>query len=374
MYTKTGKMNNQLLELPPAIESHNIETRAVLKKLATTHSALAELKGISSTIPNQQILIDTLSLQEAKDSSAIENIVTTQDEIYRSNYSRKTFSSSAAKEVHRYAEALKTSYHQVKEKGFVSMKMILAAQEVIEQNKAGIRNLPGTVLKNDMTGEIIYTPPQDYNTIVTLLDNLEKFINNTIAYDVDPLVKMAIIHVQFESIHPFYDGNGRTGRILNILYLIKEKLLDLPILYISRYVIRNRLDYYRLLQQVREQNSWEEWILYMLDAIETTAHSTVGTIKGIKSLMLEYKSKIRKEYPKMYSQDLINNLFRHPYTKIGWLEKDLGVTRLTARKYLETLVEEGMLEKIKAGRSNYYINQLLLELLVSGNNDRRASD
>ncbi len=360
-------MNNRLPELPPILEPSQIETRAVLKKLALAHAALAELKGISSTIPNQQILIDTLSLQEAKDSSAIENIVTTQDEVYQSNYSRRTFSSAAAKEVHHYAEALKTTYRQVRQKGFISMNMILAAQEVIEQNKTGIRKLPGTVLKNDLTGEVIYTPPQEYDFIFTLLGNLEKFINDIIPYDVDPLVKMAIIHFQFESIHPFYDGNGRTGRILNILYLIREGLLDLPILYISRYIIRNRADYYRLLQHVREKNTWEPWVLYMLDAVEITAHSTVETIKGIKSLMLEYKSKIRKEYPRMYSQDLINNLFRHPYTKIGWLEEDLGVTRLTARKYLETLVKEGLLKKVSVGRNNYYINPVLLEMLVKGN-------
>lgn len=360
-------MNNKIPALPPLLEPQEIETRAVLKKLATTHAALAELKGISSTIPNQQILIDTLTLQEAKESSAIENIVTSQDEIYRSNYSRRTFSSAAAKEVHRYAEALKISYRQVKENGFISMKMIISAQEVIEQNNAGIRKLPGTVLKNDLTGELVYTPPQDYDSIMALLVNLERFINGSIVYDVDPLIKMAIIHVQFESIHPFYDGNGRTGRILNILYLIKEGLLDLPILYISRYIIRNRPDYYRLLQNVRAQNTWEKWILFILDAIEITAGSTVETIKGIKRLMLEYKTVIRNKYPKMYSQDLINNLFRHPYTKIGWLETDLGVTRLTASKYLEILMEEGLLEKIRAGRNNYYINPVLLQLLVEGN-------
>jgi Fic family protein len=330
---------------------------------------LAELKGISSTIPNQQILIDTLSLQEAKDSSAIENIVTTQDEIYRSNYARQSFTSAAAKEVHRYAEALKTSYLQVKNADFITMKMILAAQEIIEQNKAGIRKLPGTVLKNDRTGEVIYTPPQDYETILALLDNLEKFINETIPYPVDPLVKMTIIHYQFESIHPFYDGNGRTGRILNILYLILEGLLELPVLYISRYIIRNRSEYYRLLQVVREQYDWEEWVLYMLDAVETTARSTVETIKGIRTLMQDYKTKIREEYSKMYSQDLINNLFRYPYTKIGWLENDLGVTRLTATKYLELLKDGGLLEKVKAGRNNYYINPALLKLLVGKRND-----
>jgi Fic family protein len=364
-------MDEKLTELPPDIDPGIIESRRVLKKLATTHAALAELKGISSTIPNQQILIDTLSLQEAKESSGIENIVTTQDEIYRSNYSRRTFSSAAAKEVHRYAEALKINYKKVKLSGFISMNMIIAVQEVIEQNKAGLRKLPGTVLKNDLTGELVYTPPQDYDTIMALLSNLEKFINDTIPYEVDPLVKLAMIHFQFESIHPFYDGNGRTGRILNILYLIKEGLLDLPILYISRYIIRHRPEYYRLLQVVREQNTWEEWILYILDAIESTARSTIETIHGMKGLMLQYKSKIRTDHPKMYSQDLINNLFRHPYTKIGWLEQDLGVTRLTARKYLETLRQEGLLEKIKAGRSNYYINPVLLQILVQGNTNKQ---
>lgn len=359
---------NKLLVLPPSIEPHKLETRTVLKKLTTTRAALAELKGISSSIPNQQILIDTLSLQEAKDSSAIENIVTTQDEIYQSNFGLRTFSSAAAKEVHHYAEALKTGFRKVKQKGIININMILSAQQIIEQNNAGIRSLPGTVLKNDLTGELVYTPPQEYDTILELLSNLENFINESIMYDVDPLVKMAIIHYQFESIHPFYDGNGRTGRILNILYLIKEGLLDLPILYISRYIIHKRADYYRLLQQTREENSWEPWILYMLDAVEKTAHSTVEVIKGIKKLMLDYKRQIREKYPKMYSQDLINNIFRHPYTKIAWLENDLGVTRLTARKYLETLMEEGFLKKIKSGRNNYYINPMLLELLISGNN------
>jgi len=357
---------HDLVELPPKIKPEEIETRSVLKKLTTTRASLAELKGISSTIPNQQILIDTLALQEAKDSSAIENIVTTQDEIYQSNYTSQSFSSAAAKEVHNYAEALKKGFKQVKKNGFINLKMILSYQEIIEQNNAGIRKLPGTVLKNENTDEVVYTPPQEYDVILGLLGNLEKFMNEEQTYNVDPLVKMAIIHFQFESIHPFYDGNGRTGRILNILYLIKEGLLDLPVLYISRYIIGNRAEYYRLLQETREKNRWESWVLYMLDAVEKTAYSTVAVIKGMKKLMLEYKQHIRGKHPKMYSQDLINNLFRYPYTKIGWLEKDLGVSRLTARKYLEILVKENLLQKTKQGRNNYYINTALLQLLVGG--------
>lgn len=357
---------HDLVELPPKIKPEEIETRSVLKKLTTTRASLAELKGISSTIPSQQILIDTLALQEAKDSSAIENIVTTQDEIYQSNFNTQSFSSAAAKEVHNYAEALKKGFKQVKKNGFINLKMILSYQEIIEQNNAGIRKLPGTVLKNENTGEVVYTPPQEYDVILSLLGNLEKFMNEEQDYNVDPLVKMAIIHFQFESIHPFYDGNGRTGRILNILYLIKKGLLDLPVLYISRYIIGNRAEYYRLLQETREKNRWEPWVLYMLDAVEKTAYSTVAVIKGMKKLMLDYKQHIRGKYPKMYSQDLINNLFRYPYTKISWLEKDLGVSRLTARKYLEILVKENLLQKTKQGRNNYYINTALLQLLVGG--------
>lgn len=353
--------------LPPAISSQELETRTVLKKLTVTRAALAELKGISPSIPNQQILIDTLSLQEAKESSAIENIVTTQDEIYQSSFERNTFSSAAAKEVHHYAAALKKGFTQIKKDGIIRLKMILELQQIIEQNDAGIRKLPGTVLKNDITGEVVYTSPQDYETIKGLLDNLIGFMNGTIEYDADPLTKMAVTHFQFECIHPFYDGNGRTGRILNLLFLIREELLEIPVLYISKYIIQNRAEYYRLLQQTRESGTWENWILFVLDAVEKTAINTVATIKGIKELMQDYKHRIRGKYPKIYSQDLINNLFRHPYTRIGWLEKDLGVSRITAGKYLELLVEEGMLNKVKSGGKSYYINPSMMALLTSAN-------
>ncbi|WP_282782729.1 Fic family protein [Phaeodactylibacter xiamenensis] len=349
--------------LPPEISVESIESKKVLKKLTTARAALAELKGVAGTIPNEHILIDTLSLQEAKDSSAIENIVTTQDELYQSDYDQQTFANPASKEVHHYAAALKTGFSEVKELGIIRIGLLNRVQAAIEHNDAGIRQVPGTVLKNDLTGEVVYTPPQDYNQILALLDNLEGFINDTIGYEVDPLVKMAIIHYQFESIHPYYDGNGRTGRILNLLYLIKEELLSIPVLYISRYIIRHRQQYYQLLQQVREANDWESWTLYMLDAVEQTAKHTIRTVKGIHTLMMLYKKRIRGEQPKLYSQDLINNLFRHPYTRVDWLQRDLSVTRLTATKYLDTLVEMQLLEKIKKGRRNYYLNQGLLDLL-----------
>lgn len=351
-------------KLPPDIPIEEIETRAVLKKLNTTRSALAELKGTSATIPNEHILIDTLSLQEAKDSSGIENIASTHDELYRSNFRAQSFSSPEAKAVHSYAEALKNGFYEVREKGIITKNTILRIQETIEGNDAGIRVQPGTKLTNDRSSQVVYEPPQDHDTIVELIDNLVWFINENSAFDVDPLVKMAIIHHQFESIHPFYDGNGRTGRILNILYLVLYDLLTLPVLYISRYIIRNRQTYYQYLQQTRESNNWENWILYMLDAVETTAYQTVRKIHDINALMGRYKHQIRTELPNIYSQDLINNLFRHPYTRIAWLQDELDVVRRTARSYLEKLTEAGMLTKIKKGRNNYYINEPLFELLI----------
>ncbi len=351
-------------KLPPDIPIEHIETREVLKKLTRTRAALAELKGIAATIPNERILVDTLSLQEAKDSSAIENIVTTHDELYKSNYEANRFPSPAAKEVYAYSAALRAGFREVKERGLITLNTIIRMQEIIEDNQAGVREQTGTVLKNEQTGEVVYEPPQHHDEIMDLLDNLETFINEEERYEADPLVKMALIHHQFESIHPFYDGNGRTGRIINVLYLIKQGLLDLPILYISRYIIRHRQTYYKLLQQTRETEQWKPWMLFMLDAVEKTAWQTEAVIKEIKKLMLDYKHQIRDQYPNIYSQDLINNLFRHPYTKINLLKDDLQVHRLTARKYLETLVEEGLLNKIKSGRSNYYINGPLVKLLM----------
>lgn len=346
--------------LPP---EGSIETMKILRKLNEAHRFLAELKGVAASIPNERILIDTLSLQEAKDSSAIENIITTHDEIYQSDYTLKSFTSAAAKEVHRYAEALKLGFNEVKSKPIITINLILKMQEVIESNNAGFRKVPGTVLKNEQTGEIVYTPPQHPSEIKELMFNLEKFINDDELYEADPLTKMAIIHHQFESIHPFYDGNGRTGRIINILYLIKCELLDLPILYLSRYVIKNKSLYYQLLQDTREKNDWETWILYMLEGVSQTAKETIVLVNEIKKLMIEYKQSIRSKQPKIYSQDLLNNLFRHPYTKIEYIMSDLQVSRLTATRYLNLLTEINILEKIKIGRNNFYLNSRLFSLL-----------
>ncbi len=354
------QMNTMKLDKLPY--PFDLETIPVLKALPAAHAALAELKGIALTIPNQSILINTLGIQEAKDSSAVENIITTHDELYKSELQTNTNLSPAAKEVQNYIAALKRGYDLVLEKGLITESVILEVQQVLEKNSAGYRKLPGTALKNVQTGEIVYTPPQSYDEIVKLMANLEQYINDNDYQNIDPLIKMAVIHFQFESIHPFYDGNGRTGRILNILYLIKEQLQNVPILYLSNYIIRNKSEYYRLLQAVRDEEKWEDWLLYIIQGIEETATETIQLILKIKELMQSFKIKLRENY-KFYSHELLNNLFMHPYTKIEFLTDDLGVSRITAANYLNTLAEDGVLQKSRLGTTNYYINVELYQLL-----------
>ena len=353
------KSSNKLLPLPLDCD---VETKTVLKSLPSAHAALAELKGIASTIPNQSLLINTLGLQEAKDSSAIENIITTHDDLYKSELNLDSFKSLNAKEVQNYITATKTGFELILKTGLLTNRIVLKIQEVLEGNKAGFRKLPGTTLKNTSTGEIIYTPLQDPEEIKDLMSNLEKFINDQETCNFDPLVKMAIIHYHFESIHPFYDGNGRTGRIINILYLIQEKLQDLPILYLSSYIIKNKSDYYRLLQEVRIKNNWEEWLLFMIKAVDQTSRETIDLIIRIRELMMNYKRTLRDNY-KFYSQDLLNNLFNHPYTKIEFIQRDLNVSRITAANYLNQLTDDKLLTKKKLGTANYYINDPLFKLL-----------
>ncbi len=343
----------------------DVETKAVLKQAAKAHRRLAELKGVALTIPNEQILISTLTLQEAKDSSAIENIVTTHDEIFKAELYIENLRSPAAKEVQSYANALRKSFVLVRKNKILTINFILQIQEELEQNKAGFRKLLGTALKNQQTGKTVYMPPQDSDTILRLMQNLEAFINNDDLSDLDPLIKLAIIHHQFESIHPFYDGNGRTGRIINILYLVSKNLLEIPVLYLSRFVIENKGEYYRLLQSVRDENQWENWLIFMLTGIEQTAIQTIKLIENIKTLMMDYKKRIRSQFPKMYSQELLNSLFSHPYTKIEFVEESLGITRKTASSYLKELVEANLLELIKIGRSNFYLNKPLFDLFLN---------
>jgi Fic family protein len=341
----------------------DIESKTILKKLATTHRALAELKGIVSSIPNENILINTLGLQEAKDSSAIENIITTHDDIFKAELNLEGFKSLNAKEVQNYISALKKGFGLTSKNRILTNNDIIEIQSELEKNNAGFRKVPGTALKNTTTGEIIYTPPQDYNTILELMGNLEQFINDETLSDFDPLVKMAIIHYQFESIHPFYDGNGRTGRIINVLYLVMNELLDLPILYLSRYIIEHKGEYYKLLQEIRETDNWENWVMYLLIGVEQIAKETIILIGKIRELMFEYKYLLRENY-KFYSQDLLNNLFKHPYTKIEFIVNDLGVSRITASKYLTKLSNDGLLRKERLGTGNYYVNEKLIELLT----------
>ncbi|MDD2178123.1 Fic family protein [Acidovorax sp. D2M1] len=350
------------------LDAARFDTPAILKKLASSSRQLAELKGIAASIPNQGILINTLGLQEAKDSSEIENIVTTHDELFKDDVLPEAFANPAAKEVLRYRQALRVGFEQVRATGLLTANHIIQIQSELERNNAGFRKLPGTALK-DGAGQTVYTPPQDPAEIVALMGGLERFLNDPDVFAVDPLIKMALAHHQFESIHPFYDGNGRTGRIVNVLYLVKEGLLDIPVLYLSKHIVRTKADYYRLLQTVRDDDTWEDWVLYMLDAVEQTAAQTLATIHAIKTALFDYKHRIRAQH-KFYSQDLINNLFTHPYTKIDFLQRDLQVSRLTATKYLDALATSGFVQKQKIGRGNYYVNQALSTILLGQNEAR----
>jgi Fic family protein len=340
------------------------ETRAVLKKAAEAHRYLAEVKGVAATIPNEEILINTLTLQEARHSSEIENIITTQDDLYRAAVADEASIPPATKEVQDYATALRAGFRRVRQSRLIRLDDILIIQETLEKNQAGFRKLPGTALKNQTSGEVVYEPPQSATAIADLMVNLVAYINDDQLCDADPLVKMAIIHHQFESIHPFYDGNGRTGRIINMLYLVASDLLDLPILYMSRYLIQTKARYYEELQAVRDTGNWEPWLLYMLEGISQTARQTIDLISRIRELMQHTKHRMREECPKIYRQELLNNLFNHPYTKIEFVMDDLGVSRITATKYLDELVNTGLLDKTKVGRSNFYINTPLMRLFL----------
>ncbi|NSW92783.1 MAG: Fic family protein [Firmicutes bacterium] len=344
--------------LPPEAE---LETKRVLKQLLRSHRALAELKGFADMIPNKNILINAVTINEAKDSSEIENIITTHDELFKA-MSQENYNNPAAKEVINYRTALWHGYELVKEKKILTTNMIVEIQQLIEKNRAGIRKLPGTVLKNEATGEVVYTPPSGEKEILALMSNLEKYINDD--YDnVDPLIKLAVIHYQFETIHPFYDGNGRTGRIINVLYLILKELLDSPILYLSKYIIRNKSAYYRLLQEVRTKGGWEEWILFILEGIELTAEETLLLVKRINNVVEKTAEDIKDVLPKIYSRELVDLLFYEFYTKIVYIKKGLNVSRKTASAYLSSLEETGFLVSQKIGKERIYLNTRLFEVV-----------
>ncbi len=355
----------QTYEIPPLPPPADFETVAALRALANAHRRLAEVKGRAHSLPNPGVLIDTLSLQEALDSSEIEGIVTTRDELFQASLfpvARDT----AAKEVARYGAALRLGYEQMRERDLLlTTNLLIDLYRTIILRTDGLRVIAGTALFNEASGEVVYVPPQEADDIVRHMTALERFINDDAACDLDPLIKMAIIHHQFESIHPFSDGNGRVGRILNVLYLVRSGLLDLPILYLSRAINRSRGEYYRLLQAVREEGAWEAWVLYLLNAVAETARSTLRLVVGIDELMLAMKHEMRDKLPRLYSQDLLNNLFRHPYTKIEYVQHDLQVTRQTASRYLDQLTNEGFVTKEQTGRGNYYVNHRLAALLAT---------
>lgn len=367
---------NKDYQIPTLPLDFDFETKNILRQLSKSNRRLAELKGVALTIPNENILLSSLVLQEALDSSAVENIVTTSDELYRTELDIKgEISNAAAKEVLNYRQAMQVGFEMVRKKKLLTLNVVKQIQKELEHNNAGFRTVPGTKLKTSK-GDVVYTPPQTGEEVANYMSNLEKYINTQEFQDIDPLIKMAIIHHQFESIHPFYDGNGRTGRIISILYLVINDLLDLPILYLSRYITHNKTEYYRLIQQIRDTapcnfNEWEEWIVFMLKGVEETATETIRLVKSISALMAKYKSILKPLFGKQYKHELLNNLFFHPYTKIEFMERDMSVQRKTAAKYLDTIVEKtGLLQKQKLGRSNYYINTELMDLFVlRANND-----
>jgi Fic family protein len=352
--------------IPPLPPMGELETPAVLRAAALAHRRLAEVKGRATAIPNQGILIDTLSLQEARASSEIENIITTQEEMFQAAIFPEGPDHGPAKEVARYRDALKRGWDLMSQSQWLlTNNTIIEIFRVLKRHDGGFRETPGTALKNDATGDTVYVPPQDKNDIAAHMSALERFINDDGASDLDPLVKMAIIHHQFESIHPFPDGNGRIGRIINVLYLARTGLLNIPFLYLSRYITAHKADYYRLLQSVRDEGEWEPWLLFMLAAVAETSAETLRLIDGLAALMADYKKRIRDNHPRLYSQDLLNNLFRHPYTRIEFLADEVGVVRQTAARYLDELTAAGFLEKQTWGKHNFYINKPLVALFVT---------
>lgn len=349
---------NDLPLLPPA---KAIEDIAILKKTISASRALSELKGAITNLPNPALFIDTINLQEAQASSAIENIITTQDELFRASINEHANTSSATKEVMHYKDALWYGIKQIQRKPVLTTNLFISIMQIIKENNSGIRNIPGTQLKNPVTEKVVYTPPDGESVIREKLKNLEDFIH---AEDgIDPLIKMAVIHYQFEAIHPFFDGNGRAGRIIILLYLQLTGLMDLPALYLSDYIIRHKNEYYVNLRRVTEEEEWAGWILYMLDMVEETALKGRHQIIEIETLMKQMSAEIQRKLPRIYSKDLIEVLFKLPYTKRSQLEKaGLGNIK-TVGGYLKSLEDNGFLKSEQIGKEKLYLNYRLLEIL-----------
>ena len=356
-------------DLPPLPPVQDIETKPVLKSCVSAGRALATLRQAALLIPNQDVLINSIPLREAKDSSAIENIVTTNDQLFRYASVDAEKADTATKEALRYRTALLSGFHDLENRPLTTNSAIAICQAIKNVDLA-IRQTPGTTLRNQATGQTIYTPPEGEHVLREKMANWEKFLHE--AGDIDPLIRMAVAHYQFEAIHPFVDGNGRTGRVINILYLIEQKLLDLPILYLSRYINDHRADYYRLLLEVTTKEAWEPWVLYMLAAVEETSLWTVAKIKAIKALMEETVRHVATALPGIYSRELVEMVFTQPYCRIGNLV-DAGIgNRNTAAKYLKELTAGGVLQSRKEGREQLFINTRFLDLLTRDENEFRA--
>lgn len=352
------KPYNNLPDLPPKAD---IETKIILKKIISASRALSELKGAIKNLPNPMLFIDTINLQEAQASSAIENIITTQDELFQATITDKKIENLATKEVIHYKDALWYGLEQIKKKPILTTNLFIAIMQIIKENASGIRNVPGTQLKNPATGKVVYTPPEGEKIIRDKLKALEIFINTD--DDTDPLVKLALIHYQFEAIHPFFDGNGRTGRIILLLYLQHSGLMDMPALYLSNYILKNRNDYYTKLRNVTEKNDWQSWILYILDMVEATAENGKQRIVRIEKLMQRMTKDIQKQLPKVYSRELVEELFRLPYTKRNNIVS-AGVGNIkTVGNYLISLEEKGFLKSVMLGKEKLYLNFRLMEIL-----------
>ncbi|MBD3238364.1 MAG: Fic family protein [Candidatus Moranbacteria bacterium] len=354
-----NKPYNSLPLLPP---KKDLETKEVLKKVILAREALGKLVASNKRLPNEYLFINSIIIQEAKQSSEIENIVTTNDELYQSLSSNDLQITPEVKEVLAYSKALWKGYNDIKKKGFLNTNSFIEIASIIKGDKGGIRKLSGTKLMNPITNKVIYTPPEGENVIREKLKNLENFINDK-KDSLEPLIKMAIIHYQFESIHPFYDGNGRTGRILNILYLILNDLLDKPILYLSQYIIENKNNYYKNLRLVSEKGDWESWVLFVIEAVKETAKYTEQKINKIINLMNSTGERINKELPTIYSQELVEILFQLPYTKRKFLVKAKIAQKKTAGKYLNQLEKIGILKSTKKGREKLYLNKRFYQLL-----------
>ena len=353
---------NELPQLPPLVD---LETKTVLKRCITARAALAELKQAAELIPNQTMLINTIPLLEAKDSSEIENIVTTTDMLFQYAQGGDNQANSATKEALRYRTALYSGFKSLQERPLCTA----TAVEICRTLKAAdmdIRRIPGTQLANDRTGDVIYTPPEGEAHLRDLLGNWERFLHNQT--DIDPLIRMAVGHYQFEAIHPFSDGNGRTGRVINILYLIQQELLTLPILYLSRYIIANKVDYYRLLLSVTREQTWEPWILYMLQAVEETAQWTTAKIAAIRTLSEITAIHVKTRLPKIYSRELVDVIFEQPYCRIGNLVDKQVVQRQAASRYLKELVSIGVLHEAQVGKEKLFIHPKLMQLLIRDDN------